>query len=589
MASNLDYAVKEFENLTEAYRANTKQSFTPKASGVSSLDIGVDSIKGMFGGGEARGAREQYSHFKGWAYVAIKAIAQRVASQPLCLTDLGAGTGGIYGNESGLQDALDDARRRRALNAPKWTKSYGDMSSGEIVEQHALLDAILRPNEMMTQWALMYCTVASLELTGCAYWWFDDTGSQLKIWPLPTHWVTPIHDEEMGLYYAYKVTPKGANEDEFVVEGKNMAYFPLPDPSNPMGFVSPLQTQSMAVSTDEAIQEAQFRAFKNGIFPGVMMTVGRLPDMPGGGAGERPILEPEQRKVLVDAAKLFYQGAVNYNEPLVIDGMIEKIEKFSASPNEMDFLDSGNIVKARIFQAFGVNPMVLGEVAAGSYAQSAMAEKHFVSTVVNPILDLMGQVITGWMVPFFSTNRKLVAHFEVAEADDADRRLATWSKAVDAGVVTPNEVRSTLLNLPPSDDPVADELMLAGDSGSRVEGKAPVSPEPMLGDEESIPSVSSVLDEFIGTARSYSGDIKKKDSTKDVDLSVTEGMVVEAKKGIEWREEFGRGGTRVGVTRANQIIRDKELTEETWRRTKAYFDRHQVDQEAEGWNAGEDG
>ncbi len=592
MKSNLDFAIKEVENMTQTYRANTKQSLLPKGTGVTSMDIGAGAIKDMFGGGEARGAKEQYRHFKGWAYVAIKAIAQRVASQPLCLTDMGVGKVGSYGQSddvSGLQDVLDDARRRRAANAPKWTKSYGDMASGEIIEQHPLLDALLRPNETMTQWTLMYVTVASLELTGCAYWWFDDSGDSLRIWPLPTHWVTPIHDEDKGLYYAYKVTPKGSNEDEFIVEGKNMAYFPLPDPSNPMGHVSPLQTQSLAVSTDEAIQEAQFRAFKNGIFPGVMMTVGRLPDMPGGGAGERPILEPEQRKVLVDAAKLFYQGAVNYNEPLVIDGMIEKIEKFSANPSEMDFMDSGNVVKARIFQAFGVNPFILGEVTAGSYAQSAMAEKHFVSTVVNPILDLMGQVITGWMVPFFSTGRKLLAHFEPAEADDADRRLDTWSKAVDAGVVTPNEVRSTLLNLPPCEDPVGDELLLAHGGGGRVGGTSQVSPEPLQGDEEMTPSVSSVLDEFMGTARSYSGDVKKKDEQKDVDLSVTEGMIAEAKKGLEWREEYGRGGTRIGVSRARQIIRDKKLTEETWRRVKAYFDRHQVDQEAEGWNSGEDG
>ena len=31
------------------------------------------------------------------------------------------------------------------------------------------------------------------------------------------------------------------------------------------------------------------------------------------------------------------------------------------------------------------------------------------------------------------------------------------------------------------------------------------------------------------------------------------GMKAEAIKGLEWRKEFGRGGTRVGLTRANQI------------------------------------
>jgi len=32
------------------------------------------------------------------------------------------------------------------------------------------------------------------------------------------------------------------------------------------------------------------------------------------------------------------------------------------------------------------------------------------------------------------------------------------------------------------------------------------------------------------------------------------GMKDEAQKGIDWREEFGRGGTRVGAVRARQIV-----------------------------------
>ena len=34
----------------------------------------------------------------------------------------------------------------------------------------------------------------------------------------------------------------------------------------------------------------------------------------------------------------------------------------------------------------------------------------------------------------------------------------------------------------------------------------------------------------------------------------TEGMKVEAQRGLDWREEFGRGGTRVGAVRARQIV-----------------------------------
>jgi HK97 family phage major capsid protein/HK97 family phage prohead protease len=69
----------------------------------------------------------------------------------------------------------------------------------------------------------------------------------------------------------------------------------------------------------------------------------------------------------------------------------------------------------------------------------------------------------------------------------------------------------------------------------------------------------------------------------------TEGMKVEAQKGLDWREEFGRGGTRVGAVRARQIVADENLSDETIKRMFSFFSRHEVDKKAEGFNAGEEG
>ena len=69
----------------------------------------------------------------------------------------------------------------------------------------------------------------------------------------------------------------------------------------------------------------------------------------------------------------------------------------------------------------------------------------------------------------------------------------------------------------------------------------------------------------------------------------TEGMKVEAQKGLDWREEFGRGGTRVGAVRARQIVAGENLSDETIKRMFSFFSRHEVDKKAEGFNAGEEG
>jgi len=69
----------------------------------------------------------------------------------------------------------------------------------------------------------------------------------------------------------------------------------------------------------------------------------------------------------------------------------------------------------------------------------------------------------------------------------------------------------------------------------------------------------------------------------------TQGMVEEAKKGLAWRKEFGRGGTLIGVARARDIVNEKNLSLDTVKRMKSFFARHEVDKKAEGYRPGEKG
>ena len=74
----------------------------------------------------------------------------------------------------------------------------------------------------------------------------------------------------------------------------------------------------------------------------------------------------------------------------------------------------------------------------------------------------------------------------------------------------------------------------------------------------------------------------------DIDFTPTQGMIDEARKGLEWRKEFGRGGTEVGIRTARMII-NNELTPDRVTRMFSFHSRHQVDKEAEGYNSGEKG
>jgi hypothetical protein len=58
---------------------------------------------------------------------------------------------------------------------------------------------------------------------------------------------------------------------------------------------------------------------------------------------------------------------------------------------------------------------------------------------------------------------------------------------------------------------------------------------------------------------------------------------------LEWRREFNRGGTEVGVARARDISNGKALSLDTIGRMVSYFARHEVDKQGQGWSAGEKG
>jgi HK97 family phage portal protein len=74
-----------------------------------------------------------------------------------------------------------------------------------------------------------------------------------------------------------------------------------------------------------------------------------------------------------------------------------------------------------------------------------------------------------------------------------------------------------------------------------------------------------------------------------IDFTPPEGVRKAAARGLEMREEHGRGGTAVGVARARDLKNGKKVSPSTAKRMKSYFARHEVDTKAEGFNQGEEG
>ena len=69
----------------------------------------------------------------------------------------------------------------------------------------------------------------------------------------------------------------------------------------------------------------------------------------------------------------------------------------------------------------------------------------------------------------------------------------------------------------------------------------------------------------------------------------TDGMASAARRALKWKEEGKRGGTTVGLARANQLVKKEQLSQSTVMRMHSFFSRHAVDKKATGFNSGEEG
>ena len=74
-----------------------------------------------------------------------------------------------------------------------------------------------------------------------------------------------------------------------------------------------------------------------------------------------------------------------------------------------------------------------------------------------------------------------------------------------------------------------------------------------------------------------------------IDFTPPAGVREEAARGLAWRDEYGRGGTAVGVARARDLSNGTNISPDTAKRMASYFARHEVDKQGEGWSPGEDG
>lgn len=437
-ASESSYAV----TLATCQRA-AQAGITPGAL-IASSQYGGSSMTDAASRERAQNAREQLGHFRGEVYTSIRPIMERLAGRPIRVARIEGQGNGKKKRKPG-KAASDYVR--------KWLSKSSLLAGGaeprevEIIDQHPVLDAIHDPAPSIVGWSnwhLKLVSVASLCITGYAYWWFPVVDGRVELWYLPPDWVWPLNTKEK-LNVGWEIHPPHADKVE--VPREAIAPFWLPDPANPLQGLGPLEAGARGVMISEFLEECQKRQFQLGPHPSALVKLRGLPTRDG--KSIKPRLKQYQMNQVRDAFDMRYGNVYNAGRPIIMGDVIESVDPWGNKPHEMSYGENADSARNRVRQGFGTNDYAVGQGSLGSRAESAESDYHFVENNLNPKCELLSRTMTVCVLPVFDDDSSLIMFIEPCEPHDSEQKAADYKFAAQYGIIDIGEFRVHRLGMEP--------------------------------------------------------------------------------------------------------------------------------------------
>lgn len=373
-----------------------------------------------------------YNHFRGRPYSVITFLARKIAERPVRISRI------MTTDERIVQEILKKHGKphRKPIKEEDCPVLYKELAKNMMYDdEHPLHNLFRNPNPMFTWFDIMFSTVCSLELTGQAFIWMVQDGETFQCWPMPTHWVTLVPDPDCVLG-RWRVNPNGVAG--FELDFHDLVHIRYVSPFDPMSSYGPMEAMAFPIAAAETIQIAQQKAFENGIHPGLALIVGDG-DGSTGNFG-RPLLDKEQRQMMIDLVKRAYQGAYQFGNPLILDALIQDVKPITTAPAEMDFTGSDQLVTKKIEQGWGVSPFLLGEMEGANRATATVVEQMTNTNVLNPRIQNVNSALTRYFQRRIDKGDKTFINLELCEKKDIDFSLQQAMALFTQGAITYNQL-----------------------------------------------------------------------------------------------------------------------------------------------------
>jgi HK97 family phage portal protein len=456
---------------------------------------------------------------------------------------------GDLGLNGVVASAIDWYVRNYPQATPKYYRPV-DSQQAEPVEDHPVIKLMAQPDPMIMGSLFWGWVIQDYKLFGNTYLRkirSTTRGVVTALQFLPQDMVRPVGNGTNPLTH-YIYTTDGRSFDIPVSDIIHIRY--NRDPQDIRLGRSPVMAVLREIATDNTASTTAYGLLANGAMPSLIVG---------------PDAKDQTVDISIDDAR---QVKRQLHEDLTGDGSggivvmtgAYKLDRVSLTPSELALDSVRRVPEERICSALGINPMVLGlgsGLERSTYSNYERAQQAAWEDGMVPLLRTLADAITADLLPEYpETQEGDFIQYDLetvrALADDLAAEAERAERLYKAGIIDRAEAKRIAgLEAVPEDEGQLHPTAIPVQSGGGFEGAA---------------------------VRSY-----------DVKFRPTEAMRTAAQRALDWKAEGFDGGTRIGLARANQIVNNENLSDDTILRMYSFFSRHEVDKKAEGFNSGENG
>jgi len=497
------------------------------------------------------------------------------------------------------------------------------------LESHPLISLLERPNPMQASVEYFQALYSFLLLSGNSY----ALSSGVNQIPTELYLLRPDRveiepsDTSIPKSYKYKLNSQvvARYEADPVTGQSEVKHFKLWNPLDDYLGLSPLMAAAVDLDQHNMIAKHNIGLLNNGARPS-----GAIVFKPQDDLGNAMTLTETQRQQVMRDLEARFTGEKNAGRPMLLEGDFDWKE-MAMSPRDMDFLQNKHMAAKDIALCFGVPSQLIGIPDSQTYANVQEARLALYEETIIPLARRVESDLNEWLAPSFGDDISIEYDIDAIPAMTERRRriYENVTNAVAQGIISRNEARERL-GLEPING--GDEVYIAanlfplgGPDIAPSEGQTPEEAGKQAYGEQKLdfyPDGEEVPDNLPDAYRMGDGEERcgncmhfdqqycdlfdaevraqyvcgkwepqddEEKAESDVDTVPTTAMARNAERGLELRKEYGRGGTIIGVTRANQLKSRERLSPSVVRRMHSYFSRHEVDKRAQGFRRGEDG